>query len=176
MKITLQVVSCNGRNTRSQTELKQKCLSAAQPTIRRSFTLPSYDAVAQMKALSTNIDLVFFSESSNSVLGSNSITTVLVAYCLLRHLLYFALTIIILWGHLYLSFLYAFVSIFVFVFVLQLDTMEVDTSEACLLAMLGHLASSEAFTNACFASLCSCRHHDRCDLVLRHHGHSQALW
>ena len=118
----------------------------------------------------------FFSKSSNSVLGSNSITTVLVAYCLLRHLLYFALTIIILWGHLYLSFLYAFVSIFVFVFVLQLDTMEVDTSEACLLAMLGHLASSEAFTNACFASLCSCRHHDRCDLVLRHHGHSQASW
>ena len=60
MKITLQVVSCNGRNTRSQTELKQKCLSAAQPTIRRSFALPSYDAVAQMKALSTNIGLVFF--------------------------------------------------------------------------------------------------------------------
>ena len=29
-------------------------------TIRRSFALPSYDAVAQMKALSTNIGLVFF--------------------------------------------------------------------------------------------------------------------
>ena len=101
MKITLQVVSCNGRNTRSQTELKQKCLSAAQPTIRRSFTLPSCDAVAQMKALSTKFWFSFFCRIKRYCVGfkqhHNS------TYCLLLVEAFFALLIIILWD---LSFLY----------------------------------------------------------------------
>ena len=146
-------------------------------TIRRSFALPSYDAVAQMKALNTNIDLVFFRIELYCVgfkqhHNSTCCLLLVVAYALFCANIHNFMRPLIFVLSLFIA---LFVSNFVLVFVLQLDTMEVDTSEACLLAMLGHLASSEAFTNACFASLCSCRHHDRCDLLLRHHGHSQAL-